>query len=234
MKKCLIVDDNQAFGENLAEILADAGYEPKVVTGGEAALAQAKQIRYDVLISDMRMPVMSGAELVHRIRAQDPGLPAIVVTAYTNDDDLAAARKEGLLAVFPKPVPLARLVDLVGRARRDGLVAVVEDDPAFSDNLSEALRSRGFAAVTASSVTETERLGDVHPFAALVDLRVPGGPDGEAARRLARKFPGLPVLVITAHLDVAPPAGHVGLFRKPVPTADLLGAVEKLWAAQHG
>jgi DNA-binding NtrC family response regulator len=229
MRKVLIVDDNQAFAENLGEILSDAGVEVDLAGGGATALALAAKTRYDVLLSDMRMPVMGGAELVHRIRRLDPGLPAIVVTAYTNDDDLLAARVEGLLAILPKPAPVARLLELVKTARRDGLVALLEDDPAMSDNLSEALRSRGFAAVTAASVIETERLGDVHPFVALVDLRLPGGPDGIGMTRLAAKYPGLPMLVVTAHLDVAPPEAHRGVFAKPFHTGDLMVAVERLW-----
>jgi|SRR5579871_1896013 len=229
MRRYLIVDDNQAFAENLAEILADAGAQPELVTSGAQAIERVKKTRYDLLLSDMRMPEMGGAELVHRIRRLDPGLPAIVITAYTNDDDLKAARQEGLIAVLPKPAPFDRLLELAGAARRDGLVALVEDDLAFSDNLSEALRTRGFAAVTASSVLEAERLGDVRPFAALVDLRLPDGTDGEAMTRLARKFPGLPMVVVTGHA-IAPPEPHVALFTKPFATAQLLATVEKLHA----
>jgi CheY-like chemotaxis protein len=233
MRKYLIVDDNAAFAENLAEIFADAGVEVDTVPSGPAALERVKQNRYDVLISDMRMPVMGGAELVHRIRRLDPGLPAVVITAYTHDDDLEAARHEGLLGVLPKPAPLERLVELCASARRDGLVALVEDDPDLADNLSEALRAQGFSAVTAASVVETERLGDVRPFAALVDLRVPGGPDGMAMSRLAHKFPTLPMLVITGHMEVAPPLEHAGLFEKPFSTNELLAVVERLYGSRR-
>jgi DNA-binding NtrC family response regulator len=231
MRSVLIVDDNQAFAENLAEIVGEAGHRAVVVTSGAEALACAQAERFDLLVSDMRMPVMGGAELVHRVRRADPGLPAVVVTAYTNDDDLQAARQEGLLAVLPKPVPLEHLVELVEAARRDGLVALVEDDVHLSDNLSEVLRARGFAAVTAASVLETERLGDVRPFAALVDLRVKGGPDGEAMRRLTERFPGLPVLIITAHshaLATVDSEARGRVFTKPFSTEKLMEAVERL------
>jgi two-component system, response regulator PdtaR len=233
MRKCLIVDDNQAFAENLAEILGDAGVETDVVGSGAVATERVKQVRYDVLISDMRMPVMNGAELVHRVRRIDPGLPAIVITAYTNDDDLEAARREGLLAVLPKPAPMARLIELAGAARRDGLVVLVEVDPAMSDNLCEVLRGRGFAAITAASVVETERIGEVQPFSALVDLRLPDGPDGMAMTRLASRFPTLPMLVITAHPDASPPERYVRLFEKPFHTAELLDTVERLYTARR-
>jgi CheY-like chemotaxis protein len=233
MRRYLIVDDNRAFAENLAEILTDTGAAADIVTGGAAALESVARTRYDALLSDMRMPVMGGAELVHRVRRLDPGLPAVVITAYTNDDDLQAARQEGLLAVLPKPAPVERLIELVAGARRDGLVALVEDDAAMSDNLSEVLRARGFAAVTAASVLETERLGDVRPFVALVDLRLPGGADGAAMTRLAHKFPGLPMLVITAHAEIAPTHAHDGFFQKPFDTAKLLSTVERLYDTLH-
>ncbi len=231
MRQYLIVDDNRAFAENLGEIVRDLGDEVTVAEDGEQALAHAKKHRFDAMVTDMRMPLMGGAELVHHVRRIDPGLAAIVVTAYVRDNDLDAARREGLLAALPKPVPIGRLLDLLGTARRDGLAVVVEDDTAMSDNLCEALRGRGFAAVTAASVLETERLGPVKPFCALVDSRVPGGPAGEAMRRLAEKYPGLPMLVVTAYHD-EPPLPHVGFFSKPFDTSALLDAVERQYQAR--
>lgn len=232
MRRYLIVDDNRDFAENLAEILRDQGDEVAIAGGGPEALALARGARFDALLTDMRMPLMGGAELVHEVRRIDPGLAALVVTAHAGDDALEAARREGLLAVLPKPVPVPRLLELLASARRDGLAVIVEDDQRLSDNLCEVLRGRGFAAVTAASVLETERLGPVRPFAALVDLRVPGGPDGEAMRRLGLRFPGLPMIVMTGVHEHAP-LPPTAFFRKPFDTAALLDAVERLHAAQH-
>jgi CheY-like chemotaxis protein len=231
MRTYLLVDDNAAFAENLAEIIADAGDQAVVAASGADALERVARQKFDALVSDMRMPVMNGAQLVHQVRRIDAGLPAIVVTAYTADNELAAARREGLLAVLPKPVPLGRLVELLQAARRDGLVALVEDDADLADNLSEALRGIGFAAVTASSVLETERLG-VTPFCALVDLRLPGGSDGEAMRRLAARFPTLPLVVMTAHANLEPPVPAKRVFEKPFDTGTLLSLVDELY--RHG
>jgi DNA-binding NtrC family response regulator len=226
MRQYLIVDDNQALAENLGEILGDQGDEVTLAYGGEQALAMARERRFDVLVTDMRMPLMGGAELIHNVRRVDPGLAAVVITAYERDLKLEAARREGLLATLPKPVPIARLLEILRVARRDALAVVVEDDPAMSDNMCDALRGRGFAAVTAASVLETERLGPVKPFCALVDSRVPGGPAGEAMRMLSRKFPGLPMLIVTA-FDDEPPVPHVAFFSKPFDTGALLDAVER-------
>jgi len=227
----LLVDDNRPFAENVAEIVRDLGDDMSVAEGGAQALALVRRRRFDAVVTDMRMPVMGGAQLVREIRQVDPGVPAIVVTAHVADTELAAARHEGLLAVLPKPVPIHGLLDLLRVARRDALVVVVEDDLWLSENLCEALRSRGFAAVTAASVLETDRLAPVRPFAALVDLHVPGGPVGEAMVRLSARFPGIPHLVVSGHADAAP-LPHAARFEKPFDTAELLGAVERCYAAR--
>jgi len=233
VRSYLVVDDNREFAENLAEILRDRGDEVLVAENGREAAAIVVTHRFDAVLTDMRMPLMSGAELVHELRRIDPGTAAMVISAHVGDDALDAARREGLLAVLPKPVEVPRLLALLACARRDGLVVVVEDDPRMSDNLCEALRTRGFAAVTAASVLETERLGPVRPCCALVDQRVPGGPDGEAMRRLAVKYPGLPMVVVTAYHE-PPPLPHEGYFTKPFDTRELLATVERLHRARPG
>lgn len=229
MGKYLLVDDNEAFAENVAEILRDSGHEVAVSSSGEEALKKVKATRFDALITDMRMPEMGGAMLVHELRRVDPGLPVIVVTAYSGDEDLKIARAEGLLAILAKPPKLDRLENLLRAARRDGLVALIEDDEALSDNLCEVFRTHGFTAVQAASVLEAEKLATVRPFAAVTDLRVPGGPDGEALRRLVMRYPGIPVVVISGHPDVEAPRENAGYFRKPFNPKALVQRLEELY-----
>jgi len=231
MRRYLIVDDNREFAENLAEILRDRGDEVVVAESGLEAIDAASREKFDAFLTDMRMPLMGGAEVVHEIRRLDPGAAAMVITAHVSDEALETARREGILAVMPKPVPVSRLVELLEVARRDAVVLLVEDDARLSDNMAEALRSRGFAPVTAGSIPEADRLDTPQPLCALVDLRVPGGPDGEALRRLAERYPGMPLIVVTG-LHEPPRLPHHGLFTKPFDTGELLGAVERLHAAR--
>ena len=65
MRRYLIVDDNRDFADNLAEIVRDAGDEVTIAEGGPEALALARGTRFDAVLTDMRMPLMGGAELVH-------------------------------------------------------------------------------------------------------------------------------------------------------------------------
>jgi CheY-like chemotaxis protein len=228
----LVVDDNRAFGENIAEILEDSGARVTLVQSGQAALEAAKARCFSALLTDMRMPVVSGAKLVHEIRKVDPHLPALVMTAYTGDSDLEAARAEGLLAILPKPLPIKQLLQHMASARRNGLVALVEDDESLRDNLSEVLAAHGYTAVLAGSALEAGRLGCARPFAALVDLRLPGGRDGEAMLQLAERFPGLPLVVVTGHAEIEPPLPYHGLFKKPFATDALLAKLDSLHTPQ--
>jgi len=229
-RRYLLLDDNLAFTENLAEILRDQGHEVTVTVSGPEALKAITSEKFDAVLTDMRMPTMSGAQFVRELRQIDPGIPAIVATAYSGDDDLQVARNEGLLAIVGKPLPLTRLLALLRTARRNGLVALIEDDEALSDNLSEALRLHGLTVVSAKSILEVARFGAVRPFAALVDLRVPGGAAGEAMSVLATRYPGIPMFVITGH-DDAPPLTPVAIFRKPFATSTLLQELERLYAS---
>ncbi len=231
MRRYLLADDNRALAENLAEILRDDGAEVVIANEGADALRLLTSTTFDALITDMRMPVLSGGGLLKALRAVDPGLPVLVMTAYTGESDLADARHSGVLAVLPKPVPIGHLISLAQGARRNGLVAIVEDDLNLSNNLGEALRERGFTAVAATSALETERLGDVRPFVALVDLNVPGTQPGALLRYLAEAFPRLPLLVMSGYPDLVPGVAVREQFTKPFSTEVLLATIERIHAS---
>jgi len=206
VRRYLVVDDNQAFAENLAEILADTGAEVEIASSGVAALERVRRARFDVVISDMRMPHMGGAELLRQIRHIQPGLPAIVITAYTNDDDIQMARDEGVLAVLPKPAPIERLLELCAVARRNGLVALVEGDAASAENVTQALGSRGFAVVWVVSELAIGKLVRLRPFVAVVDPGV----------AVAAQLPGVPTVRLTPGLG------------------ELVAVVESVYGTRHG
>src|SRR5260370_41993805 len=101
-RQCLIVDDNEPFAENIADIVTDEGMCPSIAVSPVSALALLRQQRFDVLITDLSMPQMNGAALLHEARRLDPGLPAIAVSAYANDATFRQAEREGFLAIFDK------------------------------------------------------------------------------------------------------------------------------------
>ena len=225
-RRYLLVDDNAAFVENLAEILEATGAAVDVAANADEALSRLSGDRYDALVTDMRMPGLSGSELLHLARRRDPDLPVVMLSAYVQDAQVSEARREGLLAVLSKPGKVSELVALLGRARRGGMVLLVEDDEALAENLCEALASRGLTPCTAATAKELDAL-DVKPFAALVDLRLPDAEVGAPLERVRERFPGTPTLVITGIADAGPVAADE-LFRKPFDTRTLVDRLEQL------
>ena len=112
MRRYLLVDDNREFAENLAEIVAEAGAACEIAGSGAEALERVRTGRFDAVVTDMRMPGMGGAAVVHAVRRTDPGLPAVVLTAHAGDADRLGPVR-----------PLAAIVDLRMPGGPDGEAA---------------------------------------------------------------------------------------------------------------
>jgi CheY-like chemotaxis protein len=107
VKHILIVDDEEAVGYVFERYLAIKGYRVSLVCSGEQALEAFRRDRPDLVITDFKMPGMNGDELLRRLRALDPGLPAIMISA--NPIDVGPTLDE--VKFFPKPVSLETLVE---------------------------------------------------------------------------------------------------------------------------
>jgi DNA-binding NtrC family response regulator len=196
----LIVDDNVALAENLAEILASEGLAAASVATPEAALARVSEGDIAALITDFRLPGMNGADLIAEIRRRGYALPAIVVSAHTDPDTIASSGSAGALLVLPKPVDIGRLIETVGRLR-DGAgqpILIVDDNRPFADNLAEGLSAAGHRVVTAHSIAEALAL-DAIPPVAIIDYRLPDGSGVDLAARLVRHHPRLQILFVSAY-----------------------------------
>lgn len=112
----LIVDDNLDLAENLAEIFADQGCEVALAHSGEEALEIADGRHFDLVLSDIRMPGISGIELVRRMASRDPRAQYLLMTAYTSEALLREARSMGVVrAVLAKPLVVDQLLSLLPR-----------------------------------------------------------------------------------------------------------------------
>jgi len=109
--RVLLADDDDELRELLSRHLRGLGYEVAAFPSGEHALAHARNASepFDVLVTDMTMPGMSGADLADRIRELLPGLPVIVCTGYSDLLDEAEAARRGFDRFLMKPVGRADL-----------------------------------------------------------------------------------------------------------------------------
>ena len=118
----LIVDDEQSLARSAKAFLADHGYEAEVAGTGERALELLAALQPDVVFADVRLPGMSGLDLLKRIRAFDPVIPVIMLTAYGSIEGAVEAVKLGAYDYVKKPVDLEELKLLADRARETRLL----------------------------------------------------------------------------------------------------------------
>jgi DNA-binding NtrC family response regulator len=112
----LVVDDEKNIREGLREALALEGYEVATAADGEEALALLGREEVDLVVTDLRMPKLSGEELLKRIAADWPTVPVIILTGHGTIENAVQAMHAGAYDFLTKPVDLERLGLLVKRA----------------------------------------------------------------------------------------------------------------------
>jgi DNA-binding NarL/FixJ family response regulator len=118
--RILLVDDQARFRESLALLLG--GQPDLLVVGeaanGEAALAQVAAARPQVVLMDLRMPILDGVAATRRLGAEHPDVQVIALTTFDDDEDVFAALRAGALGYLLKDVSGVTLFDAVRAAAR--------------------------------------------------------------------------------------------------------------------
>jgi two-component system nitrogen regulation response regulator GlnG len=125
-----VVDDDESVRWVLEQALKQAHMFPRAFDTGEAFFAALQHGRPDVLITDIRMPDMTGLELMERLARTDPDIPVIVITAHSDLDSAVSAYQGGAFEYLPKPFDIDEAIELVSRAARQRTRGVVEQTAA--------------------------------------------------------------------------------------------------------
>jgi len=118
----LIVEDDQEMRDLLRKVLEKEGYRVSVAGDGAEALSLLDGETFDLVVTDMLMPVKNGLDLLHDVHRSRPLLPVIMVTAFGDWASYARAVEEGAAAFIKKPLRMAELVAAVQStlSRREG------------------------------------------------------------------------------------------------------------------
>jgi CheY-like chemotaxis protein len=112
----LVVDDEIGMRETLVDILTSAGYSVTPAEDGVAALAMARAHPYDVIIMDIRMPAMTGVEVLATLEHPPPQI--VLMTGYAMDEQLHQARENNAFAIMQKPFQVPYLLRIVAEAAK--------------------------------------------------------------------------------------------------------------------
>lgn len=124
MTRILLVDDQQLLRRGLRLLLeTEDGLEAAAeAADGHEALAVLRGTEVDVVLTDARMPGMDGVELVRQLAVLHPGLPAVVLTTFDDEDIITGAMAAGAAGFLLKDVSTTRLAEAIGEVASGGLV----------------------------------------------------------------------------------------------------------------
>jgi FixJ family two-component response regulator len=148
-----VVDDNEDIVGLLGEVLRHAGYEPDLFTSSSDALLAATSSEYDVVITDLEMPEVSGIELLSRIKDVFPLTQFLMITGYASVKSAADAVHKGAISYLTKPLTSTQIMAHVGKAMEKRLLSLENQRLIFElSTANESLENK---------VSELQRVNDL-------------------------------------------------------------------------
>jgi response regulator RpfG family c-di-GMP phosphodiesterase len=145
--RILVVDDEDILVQGLAEFLVDQGTKVDTATDGQGALALLQEHAYDLLVTDIRMPGMSGMALLRHVQENHPGVAVILMTGYASTESAIEALRLGVYDYIEKPFEMLELLQAVVNALEHSELKrqnakLIEEQKAHQRSLERAIASR--------------------------------------------------------------------------------------------
>jgi len=109
----LIVEDRESLAQVLTQALGSAGFEVLVARDGREAINKIRELKTDVVVTDLKLPYKSGIDVLHAAKEQNPLIPVILMTAYGTIETAVKAVKEGAYDFLTKPFDPDHLILLI-------------------------------------------------------------------------------------------------------------------------
>jgi CheY-like chemotaxis protein len=109
----LVVDDEDGMRDTLLDIMEAFDLDAEEARNGQEAVDKVRDGHYDLVLMDIKMPVMDGVQALTEIKRLFPHLPVIMMTAYAHSDAVAEAQRQGAEAILAKPLNIAEVLPLI-------------------------------------------------------------------------------------------------------------------------
>ncbi|PQV45566.1 ATP-binding protein [Paraburkholderia sp. BL21I4N1] len=186
----LVAEDNPLIQSLIVEQLTALGCLPTIAGDGRQALAAVQQAHFDVLLSDIHMPVMDGYELLARVRQSHPDLPVLAFSAVTDTQDAAAWRERGFTGHVAKPALLGELEAALLEVASARLHGAEEQAVATSENAAPGSTLSADDKARYNAMLRTHLQSELPRLMAIVD-----GEDREALGAWAHSAGGALLIV---------------------------------------
>jgi len=139
-KKILIVDDDREVLDSLFSFLTESGYDAAICDEPESAITKVIANNFNVVLSDIKMPKMSGIQLLEHIREINPELPVILMTAYAELDNAVSALRAGAFDFLFKPYKPEILINSLEKAIEFNRLRLLEKN--YTKSLENSIKER--------------------------------------------------------------------------------------------
>jgi len=173
--RVLVVDDNQEFCQNVRDILEMKDYAVSTAYDGFQALKLVEGDSFDMVLMDVKMPVMDGVETYKKVKEIAPETPVIMVTAFAVEDLIREALREGAFGSLKKPLDFDKLFELIEKAAGNGaLILIVDDDKDLCGNMEDTLTQKGYRVCVAhDGDTAVQKTRENNFDIVLIDMKLP-------------------------------------------------------------
>ena len=178
----LVVDDDQNHREMLRTLLEEWGYATVGAGSGEAALALCQEQPFDLILMDVRMSGMSGIEATRAIKAYNPAIPIVIMTAYSDVENAVEALKTGAYDYLTKPLAFDALRPALERALDHA--ALRDEVRVLRDNLSSSFDTKNVIGKSPAMRQLLSMVSAIAPSEATVLITGESGTGKEVAARL--------------------------------------------------
>lgn len=195
--RILFVDDDPKAGELMLRFSQEASYLCTVFNDPESALEHFKNEGADLIVSDLRMPKMTGIELLHSVREHVPDIPFIIITGYANIDDAIEALRLGATDFIKKPFDMDELQILIEKTL--GYHALLEENRTLKRQLIFDKSSFGMIGSSKNMQEVYQLIQKISDIRCNVIIQGESGTGKELAARAIHfesQFANLPFVVI--------------------------------------
>jgi CheY-like chemotaxis protein len=126
--RCLVVDDEEPVRAMLADAVESAGHRATVVEGGAEAIARFRAEPFDVVLTDLAMPRVSGWQVARAVKQIAPRVPVFLVTGFGIELSPEERRAHGVDVILVKPLQIQEILDALAEAARKAPPAPAEDN----------------------------------------------------------------------------------------------------------
>lgn len=135
----LVVDDEQIVLKSCERVLKPEGYEVDTASSGNEALGLLEKNKYDLIVTDIKMPEMDGLEFMRRVRVKNPDINIVVITGHPSQESIKEALSLRIIDYLPKPFSPAHLVEVTNSAVEMKKKGIAPEPETYTEDIAAKL-----------------------------------------------------------------------------------------------